>query len=459
MSLLLVGMLSFSACAQKDVEEGDTVAVQSVSMLAGIGTMMTDQFAGKVVSQDVIKVNKDGEKKVKEILVEVGDEVKAGDVLFTYDLEEINRNIESSGLELEKMRSEYEMMMKQRETLIKEKEKAPASEQLSYTMEIQEQEIAIKEAEYKITAKEKEIENMKKSLDVTDVKSETDGVIQSVNSDDNNGGYNSYDDYYGSGQGTTDAFITIMQTGSYRVKGQINEQNLGALYEGMPIIIRSRVDETVTWNGSISLIDTSKEDKDNNNNVYYGGENDYTSSTKYAFYVELDSLEGLMIGQHVYIEPDMGQAEVREGIWLSSYYLDIQEDGTAYAWLADDKDKLVHQAITLGEYDMEKDEYQIVEGITEKDYIAIPSEELAEGQAVTRYDDYYFDGGVDDGGLGDGVYSDALNNFGGEDMGNFDEDGNTIDLDGNAEYYDVESESLDVYDGMAIDAPLPSEQE
>ena len=35
------------------------------------------------------------------------------------------------------------------------------------------------------------------------------------------------------------------------------------------------------------------------------------------FYVNLDSSEGLMLGQHVYIEPDEGQDEKKSGIWLN----------------------------------------------------------------------------------------------------------------------------------------------
>ncbi len=38
---------------------------------------------------------------------------------------------------------------------------------------------------------------------------------------------------------------------------------------------------------------------------------DTTSSSTYPFYVTLDSSDGLMLGQHVYIEMDEGQEERR----------------------------------------------------------------------------------------------------------------------------------------------------
>ena len=37
--------------------------------------------------------------------------------------------------------------------------------------------------------------------------------------------------------------------------------------------------------------------------------------------VELDSSENLMLGQHVYIERDIGQDEKKDGLWLSDYYI------------------------------------------------------------------------------------------------------------------------------------------
>ena len=48
---------------------------------------------------------------------------------------------------------------------------------------------------------------------------------------------------------------------------------------------------------------------------------DQTSSSTYPFYVNLDSSEGLMLGQHVYIEPDEGQDEKKSGIWLNDYFI------------------------------------------------------------------------------------------------------------------------------------------
>lgn len=435
----LILTLGLTGCSGSGAGEGEGTPVQSVAMLAGIEAVPAEnRYAGKVVSQSTVDVNKDANKTVAELMVAVGDEVQKGDILFTYDVDNINRSIEETQLEIDKMRSESQMMNQQLADLQKEKEKASAEDQLSYSLEIQQQELSMKENEYNIAAKEKELEKLKASLENAEVVSEIDGIIQSINDGESGSGY---EDYYDMGMYGEDssAYITIMQTGSCRVKGRINEQNMFDIYEGMEVLIRSRVDDTQTWSGVISLIDTTKADTDDNADMYYYMDSDsYTTSTKYAFYIELDDQEGLMIGQHVYIELDAGQTTDREGIWLSSYFLDLSEEGKAYAWIADDKDKLVKQEITLGEYDGDMDEYQIVEGLTAEDYIAIPEEGLTEGNPVVRYDDSFFsedDYAEENFGeyMEDGYVEDVF----GEDMdglleeGNYDIEGNMVEMEEN----------------------------
>ena len=51
--------------------------------------------------------------------------------------------------------------------------------------------------------------------------------------------------------GNSAPFMTILQTGEYRIKGSIDEQNVWMLSEGQEVVIRSRVDSTKTWSGTI----------------------------------------------------------------------------------------------------------------------------------------------------------------------------------------------------------------
>ncbi len=102
------------------------------------------------------------------------------------------------------------------------------------------------------------------------------------------------------------------------------------------------------------------------------------SATKYPFYIELDSTEGLILGQHIYIEMDMGQTEAQEGIWLYEGYIVMDESGS-YVWADNGKQKLEKRTVELGEYNMDMGTYQILSGLSEEDYIAYPMAAFYEG--------------------------------------------------------------------------------
>ena len=89
-------------------------------------------------------------------------------------------------------------------------------------------------------------------------------------------------------------------------------------------------------------------------------------------------MDGLILGQHVYIELDQGQEEVKEGLWLYGSYI-VRDEDTPYVWAANEKNRLEKHYIELGEYDADMDEYEIVSGLAEDDYIAWPMAGLYEG--------------------------------------------------------------------------------
>ena len=148
------------------------------------------------------------------------------------------------------------------------------------------------------------------------------------------------------------------------------------------MLIHSRLDETQTWTGTISKIDTEPA-SDESNGMYYSDSSGSESSSNYNFYVELDDAAAdLILGEHVYLEPDAGQAQTKEGLWLMEGYFVFDGD-TAYAWVKNEKERLEKREVTLGEYDSELAEYQIVSGLTAEDYIAWPMASFEEGLNCT----------------------------------------------------------------------------
>ena len=74
--LALTVSMGVSGCSSQ-AAEGETVAVQSVSMLAGLGSLgAQNRFSGVVVAQATYDIKKDSERTVKKLKVAAGDEVK-----------------------------------------------------------------------------------------------------------------------------------------------------------------------------------------------------------------------------------------------------------------------------------------------------------------------------------------------------------------------------------------------
>lgn len=402
-ALLLALVLAASALVGCGKSDAAPVSVQSVSMITGLGPVgVFERFAGVVEAGETVSVQRDSNMELDDILVQTGDSVMEGQVLFTYNTESLSLELDKAKLEIEQMKNAQTTKQQQIKELETEKKKASESSQLSYTLQIQSLEVEIKEADFNIAAKNKTIETLQAALKDSSVVSPCDGTIKSINKE---GGY---DDYTGGNNG----FIVITQAGEFRVKGTVNEQNRALIVTGMPVIIRSRADET-TWNGTISLIDTDNPIQNNNNNYWGPSSEEATSSSNYPFYIELEDKDNLMIGQHVYIEPDYGQNEAPT-LALSAFYLVIDGDD-AYVWAANEDDELERRPVTLGSYDPAADTYVITEGLEPSDYIAIPSEECSNGVPVTRYDensfggnsDFPVDGGWDEGGMIEGGWDEG----------------------------------------------------
>lgn len=349
------------------VQEGsseDKVYVEKVSRIMNQYTGTSNRYNGTVESQDSYEVRVDSSRTVGEIKVEVGDMVEEGQTLLTYDTGDLKMQIEQANLEVESINNDIENYNKQKDRLAQELEKAAESEKFSYTTEIQNIENSIAQRQFDLESKQLEISKYQTQINNSTVSSKVSGIVKEINE-------NGMD-----ANGNSAPFMTILQSGDYRVKGSIDEQNIWSLTEGESVIIRSRVDENKTWNGTIALIDTENP-QENNDNYYYSG-SEAVGASKYPFYIELDSADGLILGQHVYIELDQGQEEVKEGLWLYSYYI-VQDEDMPYVWISNDRNRLEKRYVELGEYDADMDEYEIVSGLAEDEYITWPMQGLYEG--------------------------------------------------------------------------------
>ncbi len=363
--------LTLAACGSS----GNAVYVQSVERLAALGGIAPgDRFLGLVVSEHTAEITKDGERTIEELLVKEGDDVKEGQALFSYDTEELQLNLDKKNLEAAQLQSTIETSQEKIKTLERERAGLTGTAKLQYTVEIQSAQVDLKEAELKLKTKEDEVKKAEELLNNATVVSPINGRVQKI---DENGSTDS--------NGKPAAYITIQQSGSYRVKGVLGELQRGSLKEGDKVKLTSRSGSSDTWTGTVTLVDYENPSQGSDMDRYYGNSSDeMTTASRYPFYVALDSTDGLMLGQHLYIELDYG-TDVTPGVGVSASFVCYNEDGSAYVW-AEKNGKLEKRNVTLGEYDAMTDVQKITEGLSVDDYIAYPDPELCVSGAPTTRD-------------------------------------------------------------------------
>ena len=325
------------------------IYVQSIDSLMnpGADAGRINRFPGVVQTQKQTDIQLEQDKMVKEILVNEGDTVSVGTVLFTYDTEKEKDLLAKAELDAERLASELSTKVQTIE----------AAEQTGDELKILQAQTDFKQSEYEKKAKDAEIEKLKESIVNAEVKSQSDGVVKSIYKKDQQSS---------SGEEIKTPFMSIIAMGDYRVKGNVNEQTVHLLTEGQQVIVHSRADSDVIWKGIITEIDTKNPQS---GNTAYAGVDSSMQSSSYPFYIQLESSDQMIPGQHVYIEQDLGQNVKKEGIWLDESFLLQEEDGS-YVWADNGKGKLEKRKVEPGKYDEDLLQYEILKGLTVKDKIA-----------------------------------------------------------------------------------------
>ena len=254
-------------------------------------------------------------------------------------------------------------------------------------------------------------------------------------------------------------FNTEVTNVEFDITGEQTYYNSG-LAEGMSVIVRSRVDDEKTWLGTISKIDTDNPQTTSNNNGMVSSDSQNSeSATNYYFYVQLADASDMLLGQHVFVEPDYGQSEKKEGIWLDESYI-VNADDDPYVWVKNDKDKLEKRTVGLGDHDDALMMYEIKSGLSEDDYIVWASDDLYEGEKAGTWDDYdpssdeglmtdetqYIDDGMTDEG---GYTEDGTTDEGAAGEGGMTDEGSVTDGADQADTGNVQSDQSDAGTGEA----------
>lgn len=364
--LLPVGLLA--GCGGEDLP---AVYVQTVADLMGYGAAGAfNRCAGVVMAQEEVHIQKDESREIAQLRVEVGQYVEEGAVLFVYDMGNVELDIDRLLLEIEQLNNSITDMSNQIKQLEDEKKKADEKDRLAYTLQIQSLQTDVKEAQYNVSLKKRDVQNLQNNTETGEVRSPISGEIKALNK---NGGYDNY-------TGQPLPFITLVRNDAFRVKGTVNELNRDEFYVGQNVIVRSRVDATKFWTGVISVMETQPSENDN----FYGYVDEMTSSSSYPFYVEPLNSDGMLLGQHVFIEPDHGQAMMSNGFYLDAAYVCGSMETGFYVWAASFDNRIEKRYLELGELDEGLNAYEVISGLYLTDSIAFPGDDPKAGAPVIR---------------------------------------------------------------------------
>ena len=280
--IAVVLILVFTLGAQNAGDTGEDDEIMH-SISENIGNF----YSGVVEPQQTADITKDADRSIDQVYVNIGDTVKQGDKLFSYNTGELESKIATAKIDLEGIQNDItennnKISLYQRQRGNAETE----AEKLQYTANIQDEENTKSQNELQLKLKQSEIDTMQKSLENSVVTAPISGIIKQINS-------NSSD--------ASGAYMTILMNGAFRIKGTVDENNVRSLTTDTDVIVHSRNVEGKQWSGTITKVDTEKPADSQNNNNYFDNQNS-DSSAKYYFYVTLDSTEDMLLGEHVYIE-------------------------------------------------------------------------------------------------------------------------------------------------------------
>ncbi len=406
----------------------------------GSGTGQIERFGGVVEPQETREFKLDSDRTVKECYVKEGDMVEEGQKLFTYDVVKTENELEQEKINLERMENQAKTTEAKKPELEKKKAKANTPEK---QLEVLVEENAIKQEELALKQQKKKIEALEGQIENATVYSDMEGVVKSINESTDSE----------SMSGDSGAYITLLKTGTYRIKASVNEQNRLLISKGLAMLVFSRVESGRIWHGTVTEIKTDQGSSGEENSGFYGSDNS-SGSTEYPFYVELDNSDDLMLGQHVYLEQDMGQENAKEGLWLDDYYIVQEQDGSSYVWAASDDNKLEKRPVELGDADEDLMQHRILSGLTEDDYICQPQEDLEEGLPVAYNNASGFEEtesmfNWDDEGLDDDWYMDETDFYWDETESEFFLDESMFDFEGEGDltgFYNADEEDDEDFD-------------
>ena len=295
---------------------------------------------------------------LENVLVNVGDQVTAGQALVTYKSAEAQAAYDAAARAVSKADRQLHDLQTNGVTV-----NTTGDEEADGASEAQAQRSVESQAADLRDARADAVDNMNKAqatLNALTVTSTADGTVVEVNRDVSK-----------STTGATQTLVHIVSNGNLQIKGELSEYNLANLSVGQEVTITSKVYPDKKWTGKISYISNYPKD----------GQQAAAQPSKYPFTIDITSEIGeLKQGFSVNIEVKNNTQGLI--VPVSSVVMDGDKN---YVWVLE-KGVAKKTEVTLGNADAENQE--ISSGLTKDSKVIInPTDSLKDGQEVKSYEE------------------------------------------------------------------------
>ncbi|MEH7448570.1 efflux RND transporter periplasmic adaptor subunit [Bacillus toyonensis] len=246
-------------------------------------------LSGEVIPNGIETISFDPTKGTYDLVVQKGEEVKKGQLLFKYNDPITKQGVTEAEIQKKIAQKEVTLLQKQidvaKQKVKKEKNVSLSGEAVKAAeIEVQQSESQLEMKKFEVEKADEMIKAAKEKVNALSVTSPADGVIDDIvrNADEKTGM----------------SGITLRQAGPFKVKGQMSEFELANVKVGQEIIVSSKTVAGKTWTGKVTEIgSTPLKSMDENKTV-----------SNYPFIITLDNSEGLQNGFHVYVKTKLGEA-------------------------------------------------------------------------------------------------------------------------------------------------------
>ncbi len=393
-ALLLVAAVAVTAVVlhkRRGGGDGEDMGVEVVTV-SEQDMSQSISVTGKVASSKTMTVTSDLAAKVKTLNVELGDHVKKGDVLLTFDISDINEQIKT----LEKQTSDAEKAKAREKAKLQraldqavadgneadpeaEAEEVDAAKEAYYAAEkavnaaakegnaaVAAAQEAIEDAEYASSDDDndtaKELAKLYRQRNNATVKAEQDGIVTQLNTS--------------VGSTPEGALMRIEDDTALTIQVGVKTKDIVRLEKGMRAELTTDAYPDKTFSGTVTkVVNFTSSDAG-----MAGGENGDTGDG-YRANITIDEGDGLLLGMGVKVKIFLQEGEEAMAVPYDSIF---EEDGTSYVYRAvpDEKDP---ETATF-------EKVRVNPGEPGDYYTSVASEELSVGDLVVSLPDMVTEG-------------------------------------------------------------------